>query len=91
MEVPRVRVQLELKPLAYTTATATPDLSRVCDLHHSSRQYQILNALSELRVRTCILMDTSRVGNLLSHSGNSENRNFEWTYFSPQLEGIPPI
>ena len=27
MEVPRLEVQLELKPLAYTTAIAMPDLS----------------------------------------------------------------
>ena len=32
-----------------TTATATQDLRRVCDLHHSSRQRQILNPLSEAR------------------------------------------
>ena len=36
MEVPRLGVQLELQLLAYTTATATPDLSGVCDLHHGS-------------------------------------------------------
>ena len=29
---------------------ATQDLSRVCDLHHSSWQYQILNPLSEVRI-----------------------------------------
>ena len=34
---------------AYATATATPDLSCICDLHHSSQQRQILNALSEAR------------------------------------------
>ena len=28
MEVPRLGAELELLPLAYTTATATPDLSR---------------------------------------------------------------
>ena len=35
--------------LAYTTATATLDLSHVCDLHHSSWQCRILNPLSETR------------------------------------------
>ena len=30
-----------------------------CDLHHSSRQCQILKPLSEARDGTCILMDTS--------------------------------
>ena len=37
------------------------DLSHVCDLHHSSRQRQILNPLSEARDQTRILMDTSQV------------------------------
>ena len=31
-------VELELQLLAYTTATAMLDLSRICYLHHSSRQ-----------------------------------------------------
>ena len=35
MEVPRLGVLSELQLLAYARATATPDLSRVCDLHHS--------------------------------------------------------
>ena len=39
MEVPRLRVKSELQLLAYTTATATPDLNHVCDLHHSSWQH----------------------------------------------------
>ena len=41
-------------------ATATQDPSHVCNLHHSSRQCQILNSLSEARDRTRILMDTSQ-------------------------------
>ena len=58
MEVPRLGVKLELQPPAYTTATAMPNLSQFCDLHHSSRQRQILNPLSKARDRTPILMDT---------------------------------
>ena len=61
MEVPRLGVELELLQLAYTTATATQDLSCICNLHHSSRPRQILNPLSETRDRTCNLMDTNRV------------------------------
>ena len=61
MEVPRLGVELELYLPDYTTATATPDLSHVCDLHHSSQQCWILNPLSEAGGRTHILMDTSRV------------------------------
>ena len=49
MEIPMLEVELELKLLAYATATATSDLSRICDLHHSSRQRQILNPLREAR------------------------------------------
>ena len=36
MEVPRLGVESELHLPSYATATATRDLSRVCDLHHSS-------------------------------------------------------
>ena len=45
MGVPWLGVELELYLLA--TATAMPDLSRVCELHHSSQQRWILNPLSE--------------------------------------------
>ena len=38
MEVPRLGIELELQLLAYTTAAAMPDLSQVCNLHHSSWQ-----------------------------------------------------
>ena len=37
------------------------DWSRICDLHHSSRQCQILNPLSEVRDQACVLMDTSQI------------------------------
>ena len=49
MEVPRLGFQSELLPLAYATATAMPDLSRICYLHHSSWQCRILNPLSDAR------------------------------------------
>ena len=69
MKVPRLRAELELQLLAYTTAAATPDLSRVCDLHHSSQQQWISDTLSETRNQTCILMDTSQICFLLCHNG----------------------
>ena len=56
MELPRLRVKSELQLPACATATATQDLNRVCDLHHSSLQYWILNPLRGARDRTCILM-----------------------------------
>ena len=50
MEVPRLGVYPEPPLPADTTATAMQDLSHICDLHHSSRQRQILNPLSEARI-----------------------------------------
>ena len=59
MEVPRLGVKWELQLLAYITATATWDLSLICNLHHSSQQCRILSPLSEARDQTRILMNTS--------------------------------
>ena len=42
-------------------ATATPDLSFICDLNHNAWQHGILNPLSEARDQTRILVDPSRV------------------------------
>ena len=61
IEVLRPGVLSELQPPAYTTATATPDPSHVCDLHHSSQQHRILNLLSEARDQTQSLMVPSRI------------------------------
>ena len=61
MEVPRLGVQLELQLPAYTTATAMPDPSCVCDLHHSQQQHPILNPLSEARDRTRNLTAPSQI------------------------------
>ena len=61
MEDPWSRVELELKPLAYARATATQDLSRVCNLHHSSRQRRILNPLNKARDQTRNRMVPSRI------------------------------
>ena len=71
MEVSRIGIKSELQLLAYIIAIATPDLSLVFDLHHSSQQHQILNPPSEARNRTHILMDASQV-----HYHWATNRNF---------------
>ena len=52
MEVPGLGTESQLQLLAYTTATATPDPSHVCNLHHNSWQCWILNPLSEARDQT---------------------------------------
>ena len=57
MEIPRLGVKWELQLPAY--ATATRDLSCICDLRCSSQQRQVLNPLSEARDQTCVLMDAS--------------------------------
>ena len=44
--------------------------NRICNLHCSLQQHQILNPLSEARDQTLILTETSKVLNLLSHNGN---------------------
>ena len=72
MEVPRQGGESELQLPAYTTASAMPDLSHICDLHHSS-QHRILNPLNETRDHTHILMDTSWVLNPLSHKRSSHD------------------
>ena len=61
MQVPRLGVESELQLLAYATATATWDPSRICNLQHSSGQCQILNPLNEARNQTHMFMDTSQI------------------------------
>ena len=58
---------------AYTTATAMPDPSPICDLCCSLQQLWILNLLSKAKDWTCILMDTRLGSYQLSHNGNSWN------------------
>jgi len=79
MEVPRLEVQSELQLPPYSTSTAMPDPSCLCDLCYSLWQRQILNPLSEARDRTHILMDISQVLNPWAttetpEAGNSDHR-----------------
>jgi len=46
MEIPRLGVESEIQLPAYTTATATPDPSLICDLYHSLQQCHVLSPLS---------------------------------------------
>ena len=59
MEIPRPGVKMELQLPDYTTATATWDLSLVCNPHHSSLQHWILDPLSKARDQTRNLIDPS--------------------------------
>ena len=71
VEVPKLGVQLELQPPAYTPATATQDPSCIFDPHHSSQQRRVPNPLSKARDRTRVLMDARSDSFLLSHDRNS--------------------
>ena len=82
MVVPRLGVQSELQLPAYTTTTATPDLSQVCNLYHSSQQHQILNPLREARGRTRILTDASWIHFCCTATG---------TPYLPVLECFPSL
>ena len=61
MEVPRLGVKLELQLLVYTIFTAMQDPIHVCDLHHSSCQYWILNLLREAMDGTFVFVDASQI------------------------------
>ena len=78
MEVPRLGVESEPQLPAYTTATATPDPSHVFDLHHSSRQWRILNHLSLARDGTHVLKDTSRVHFHGATTGTPRTCHLDW-------------
>ena len=72
MEVSRLGIDSELQLPAYTTVTAVPNLSHICDLHHSLWQRQILNPLSEARDPALSSWRLCWVLNPLSHNGNSQ-------------------
>ena len=74
MEVPRVGIELELLPQAYTTATPMSDLS-----YHRSRQCWILNPLRELRGGTGNLMITSQI--VSAESGGNSHHHLLWMYY----------
>ena len=76
IECHRLGVESELQLPAYNTATATPDLSHVCDLYHSSQQCQILNPLSKDRDQTHNLIVPSQI-HFLYHDRNSQRQNFQ--------------
>ena len=61
MQVPRLGVKSEIQLLACAIVTATPDLSHICDLPHSSQQHQILYPLSEARDQTRNFMIPSQI------------------------------
>ena len=55
---PWARIQIRVAVAVYTTAKATRDPRRICNLCHSLWQCQILNPLSKARDGTHILKET---------------------------------
>ena len=76
MEVPRLGVKSELQLLAYSTATAMPDPSLICNLHHSSWQHWIFNPLSKARDWACVLMNTNWICFCCTTTGTPSDANF---------------
>ena len=62
--------------LAYARATATPDPSRICNLHHSSWERWIFNPLSEARNLTRNLMAPSRIHFHYAMMGTPKQQHF---------------
>ena len=77
MEAPRLGGKSELQLPACTTATATQDPSSICNRHHSSRRCQILNPLSEVRDRICVLMVPSWICFCCATTGTPSYTYFE--------------
>ena len=50
----QARDQIRAIAPAYTKATATPDLSLICNLHHSSWPCRIFNPLSEAKIEPAL-------------------------------------
>ena len=82
MEIPRPSIESEMQLQAYVTATATQDLSHICDLHCSLQQRWIFNPLSKARIEPT--EGRNQVLNPLRLSGN-----FSLPYL-PHVARIPP-
>ena len=74
-EVPRSEIESEVQLPAYATATATPDLSCICDLCHSLWQRRVLN-LQRPGIEPTSSPTLCWVLNSLSHNGNLDFETF---------------
>ena len=96
MEVPRLRVKLELQLPASTTATTMPVPSHVRDLHSTAHRNTRFpapptpNLLSEARDSTLILMDTSGIHFCCTTVGIPRCNILSTLWKGPLGEGIKP-
>ena len=68
----KVRGRIRAAAAVYTTAMATPDPSRICQLSYSLQQHWILNPLSQgSGIKPTSSWTLHQVLNLLSYNGNS--------------------
>ena len=87
MEVPGLGVESELQLLIYTTVTAMPDLSHVCNLLRSLWQHGIFNPLSEARDWTHNLPDTM----LSSQLTGPQQKHLHEAHFDIQSRQLPNL
>ena len=85
-EVPSLEVESRLQPPASTRATATQDLSQVCNLHHSAPPHRILTPRSEARDGTRNLMVPRRICFHCAKMGTPETF-FKWS-ISGRVSGL---
>ena len=81
---PRTGAKLEMQLMAYAMATATLDLSCICDLCHGLWQRWILNPVSKARDQTHVVTEMMWVLNPLIHKRNPEFSVLEYTNISSQ-------
>ena len=93
VEAPRLEVEWELQPTAYTTATATAmakatwDLNWVCDLHRTSWQRRLLNHWPRPGIKPTSSWILGRLP--LCHNGNSSFVLFCFLNGRTQHVGVP--
>ena len=81
MEVPRLRVKLELQLPAYTTATAMPDLNRISAYTMAHSNARSLTHDTGPGMELTVWQRQGQTLNLLHHSGTPETRFFQNKYF----------
>ena len=96
VEVARLGAESELQLPTYATATAIPNSSHICDLHHSLQQCQILNPLRPgLKPASSWMLvwftTTEPQWELPAFSPLKEKNNLSFTYILSTWKLLTPI